>query len=327
MNFEITSSPSGARLAEWSRLTEAAGLRADKCPERTLFVYDGDELIATGGRDGGILKMLAVSESRRGEDLTALVLTELRRDAFEDGHTHLFLYTKPENRYTFESLFFYPVAESDKVLVMENKRDGLADFLDSLPKRAEGRVGALVMNCDPFTKGHRGLVERAASECDRVFVFVLSEDGGEFSPKDRLEMVKRGTADIPNVTVLETGPYLISSATFPTYFIKDRDAADTAACGIDIEIFSRKVAPRLGITHRYVGTEPYSPLTGKYNAELARMLPRAGIELRIIDRICDTDTPISASAARDLIKKRDTDALSRLVPSTTLEYLRDNGLI
>ena len=207
MNFEITSHLGRGVRTKWRELIEAAGLVPDEKNERTLLVYDNEELVATGSRDGCVLKLIAVADTHRGEDLTALILTELRKDAFEDGHDHLFLYTKPQNRYTFESLFFYPVVETPTVLVMENKRNGLSDFLSKLPTAtSRGRVGAIVMNANPFTLGHRALVERAASECDAVYVFVLSEDRSEFSAKDRIEMVRRGTCDLKNVTVLETGP-------------------------------------------------------------------------------------------------------------------------
>lgn len=328
MNFEITSHLCGSRLAQWHNLIESCGLIADKCAERTLLVFNDDELVATGGRDGCILKLIAVDKHHRGEDLTASVLTQLRRDAFADGHSHLFLYTKPENRYMFESLFFYPVVESESVLVMENKQNGIAQFLDTLPEAPiYGEVGAIVMNCNPFTLGHRYLIERAAAECQSVFVFILSEEKSEFTAADRLEMVKRGTADIPNVTVLPSGPYLISSATFPSYFIKDRDRAKGAACEVDIEIFIQHLAPRLSITRRYVGTEPLSNLTAEYNAALKAKLPRAGIELREIKRLSEHDVPISASIVRELIKKCDLDALARLVPSTTLEYLQQRKYI
>ena len=245
MNFEITSRPSGAKKEKWLELIKGAGLFAEGEELRTLLVYDGDEIIAAGSREGFVLKLIAVADSHRGEDITASILTELRRDAFADGYTHLFLYTKPQNRYTFESLFFYPVIETEDFLVMENKKDGLSDFLESLPPAPpSGRVGAIVMNANPFTLGHRALADRAASECDRVFLFVLSEDKSEFSPRDRLEMVRRGVADIENLTVLSTGPYLISSVTFPTYFIKDRDRARVAACELDVRMFcERSVNP------------------------------------------------------------------------------------
>lgn len=328
MNVEITSRLSGGRLTMWRELIDKAGLIAGECAERTVLVFDGEELIASGARDGCVLKYMAVKDSHRGEDLTSVVLTELRRDAFADGHSHLFLYTKPENRYTFESLFFYPVVETDSVLVMENKRDGLAKFLAELPEApTDGVIGAAVMNCNPFTLGHKYLIERAASECEKVFVFVLSEDASEFTAEDRLEMVRRGTARLENVTVLPTGPYLISSSTFPTYFLKDRERAKGAACEVDIEIFVQHLAPRLGITRRYVGTEPLSPITAEYNAALREKLPKHGIEVCEVERKEACGAPISASEVRELIKGRDVEALRRYVPTTTLDYLTEKNYV
>ena len=327
MNFEITSRLVGRSREGWQKLIGGAGLTVEGEPERILLVYDGDEIIATGARDGCVLKYIAVADSHRGEDITSGILTELRRDAFADGHTHLFLYTKPENRYTFESLFFYPVTESGSILVMENVRNGLSDFLLALPERREGRVGAIVMNANPFTLGHRALAEQACAECDFVFIFVLSEDKSEFSAADRFEMVRRGVADLKNVTVLKTGPYLISSATFPTYFIKDRDNAARAACELDVKLFATEFASRLGVTHRYVGTEPTSHLTELYNKTLKSELPRYGISVVEMERIGASGAPISASTARAAIKKGDTGALVSLLPKTTLDYLQEKELI
>lgn len=328
MNVETVSRLRGDRLNKWKSLLCETDLHADTPAERTVLVWEEGELIATGGRDGNVLKMLAVSPFHQGEDLLSTVITELRRDAFEDGYTHLFLYTKPKNKYIFTSLFFYPVAETADVLVMENKRGGIEGFLNSLPEEnGENDVGALVMNCNPFTKGHQYLIEKASAECDRVYVFVLSEKGEGFSPEDRLAMVKAGTAHLPNVTVLETGPYLISSATFPTYFLKDRDRAENVLCDVDVEIFSKLIAPRLKIKKRYVGTEPLSPMTDTYNAALAKGLPRAGIELRVVERKTEDDVPISASAVRRHIAEGNLTALKAIVPKTTYDYLCNHGLI
>jgi [citrate (pro-3S)-lyase] ligase len=140
-------------------------------------------------------------------------------------------------------------------------------------------------------------------------------------------MVKRGTAHIPNVTVLTTGPYLISSATFPSYFLKDRGRKERAACEIDIEIFVKYLSPRLSITRRYIGTEPISQVTAEYNSALKEKLSPQGIEVREIERVSEGGSPISASRVRELIKKRDTDGLLRLVPTTTLDYLKQKNYI
>lgn len=41
---------------------------------------------------------------------------------------------------------------------------------------AKDLVGAIVMNCNPFTLGHRYLVETCAKKCDMLIVFVVQED-------------------------------------------------------------------------------------------------------------------------------------------------------
>lgn len=324
MEIQITTRLRGSAKAQWEALLRKTGLEPDTQWEQSALLWDGDTLAATGSRMGNILKCIAVSPDHRGEDLTAQVLSALRSEAFREGHRHLFLYTKPENELLFRGLFFYPVAKTDTVLLMEDKPRGIEAFLDTLPPAEEkGLVGAAVMNCDPFTLGHRYLIETAARECDRVFVFVLSEDRSHFPAKDRLELVRRGTADLKNVTVLPTGPYLISAATFPTYFLKDRDSADTVRCGLDIEIFTRCYAPRLRITRRYVGTEPFSPMTEAYNRALEAALPQKGIQLRLISRKEGPEGPVSASAVRK--KLASGEDVSQLVPETTLHYLIQGG--
>ena len=322
MDVELVSRLSGTDLEQWQALLRRAGLEPDKGSDSTVLIRDGGELIAAASRRENLLKCIAVDDSRQGEGLTATLLTALRQDAFQSGHRHLFLYTKPQNRYLFGDLFFYPIAETDKVLLMEDKPGGIKQFLETLPAEpCNGTVGAAVMNCNPFTKGHRYLIETAARECDRLYVFVLSEDKSEFSAADRLEMVRLGTADLPNVTVLPTGPYLISSATFPTYFLKDRENAETVHCLLDIEIFCKYYAPKFGITRRYVGTEPLSPMTGQYNNALKAHLPGKGIALIEIPRLELDGTPVSASRVRTLLQSKAYDDLRGLVPETTYSYL------
>jgi len=326
MDIELSRALQGLRKEQWKAFLARAGLEADEQVESTVLIWDDGEIIATGSRMGNLLKCIAVDEFRQGEGLTATLLTQLRQDAFSHGHSHLFLYTKPKNEFMFSSLFFYPIAKTDTVLLMENKRDGISQFLAALPEGENKKVvGAAVMNCNPFTKGHRFLIETAAKECDRLYVFVLSEDKSEFSAADRMEMVKLGTAHLTNVTVLPTGPYLISSATFPTYFLKDRESAEQVHCLLDIEIFSKYYAPKFGITRRYVGTEPLSQMTNQYNDALKAHLPGKGIELREIPRLEQDHTPVSASAVRAHLKEGNYDALSRLLPQTTYDYLKTHN--
>ena len=86
-------------------------------------------------RQKNLLKCIAVDEARQGEGITASLITALRQDAFDAGYEHLFLYTKPGNKFLFSSLFFYPVAKTDQVLLMESRRNGVQRFVEGLPRR------------------------------------------------------------------------------------------------------------------------------------------------------------------------------------------------
>lgn len=328
MDTEILPKLTGRKRNIWEQLLRSSGLTPDNQVDSTLLVWDNDNLIATGSRYGNILKCIAVDSSRQGEDLTATILTQLRQDALQAGHRHLFLYTKPQNRYMFSSLFFYPIAATDSVLLMENQQNGIAEFLDSLSvSPAEGIIGAVVMNCNPFTLGHRYLIEQAAKECDRLLVFVLSEDRSYFKTADRMAMVKAGTADLPNVTVLPTGPYLISSATFPTYFLKEQADSLNVQCQLDVAVFGSHFVPKFHITRRFVGSEPFCPVTSAYNRALHQLLPEYGVSLREIPRLEKECNPVSATTVRKLIEEKNEEGIRALVPNSTFRYLKDNHLL
>lgn len=319
MYTESNSRLSGQKLQQWQRFLAAAALKADTDTDQTVTVWDDGEIIACGSRKGNLLKCIAVDPARQGEGLTATVLTELKQEAFREGHKQLFLYTKPRNRMLFGPLFFYAVAQTDGVLLMESTRNGIDNFLKGLdpnPEKKE-KIGCIVMNADPFTRGHQYLAETAAKQCDRLYIFVLSEDKGTFSARERMELVKAGTAHLKNVTVYPTGPYLISSATFPKYFLKDKETAQREHYVLDLAVFTKWFVPHFGITHRFAGTEPTCAVTGGYNRAMAEILPQAGVEFVEIPRKQELDTAISASTVRKEMAAGNLDALQKLVPEAT----------
>lgn len=328
MYIELLPKLNETKLNIWKTFLKKSALEPDDLIDRTALIWDNDSLVAAGSRYGNLLKCIAVDEARQGEGLTATLMTALKKDAFSEGIRHLFLYTKPQNKMIFSDLFFYPVAQTETVLLMEDKKDGINKFLENLPAdNSLGKTGCIVMNCNPFTLGHRYLIETAAKECDKLYVFVVSEDKSRFSAEDRMEMVQRGTAHIPNVKVLPTGPYLISSATFPTYFLKEREKATQIKCLLDIEIFRKYYAPKFHIIARYVGTEPLSPMTEQYNTELKKILPTHGVAVKEIPRFEISNVPVSASQVRTLIDSGNIQALKSLVPDTTYDFLRNKGFI
>ena len=319
VDVQLVTKLFGRKKALWMEFLQRTGLEPDLQTDSTVLIFEGEQLIAAGSRMGNLLKCIAVDESYQGMGLTATLVTHLRQDAFAAGHKHLFLYTKPKNLLQFSSLFFYPVAQTDDVLLMENEPTGIQNFMDMLPvSHSGGNIGGLVMNCNPFTLGHRYLIETAAKECDWVYVFILSEEQPPFPAADRLLLAQEGTRDLPNVTVLPSGPYLLSAATFPTYFLPDRESAGQIQCLLDIAVFEKYFIPKFGITTRYVGSEPLSPMTKQYNEALHKNL---SIPLREVPRKEADNSPISASKVRSLLQAGQIDAIKTLVPESTFQYL------
>ena len=328
MHTELLSKLSGIKYQKWLELLQSSGLTPDDLSDTTALLWDEDELVATGSRYDNILKFFAIDKNYQGAGHTATIITALKKDAFDRGINHLFLYTKPENKDMFSSLFFYPIAETDSVVLMENKKNGINSFLDTIrTSETTGTNGCIVMDCNPFTRGHLYLIETASKECDTLYVFVVSEDKSRFSAADRFEMVKLGTKHLPNVKVLPTGPYLISSATFPTYFLKDRENAEKIKCATDIEIFTKYFVPEFKIKRRYVGTEPLSQMTNQYNETLKELLPQRGIELIEIPRLETSNGPISASKVRALIDENEYTELKEILPKSTFDYLKEKEII
>lgn len=283
----------------------------------------GDEIVAAASLQGSVIKCVAVDPALQGENLTAPLLTELRQEALRRGRRHLFLYTKPENRFLFTSLGFHAVAAARDVLLMEDRRGGFSEWVERIRRpEAGGVIGSLVMNCDPMTNGHLHLIEQAAAQCGFLYLFILSEDQGAVPAQDRKQIVTDALCGRENIAVAESGHYLISSATFPDYFLKDKNRAGDVWCALDIAVFCR-LADLLGITRRFVGTEPFCPTTAAYNRALAALLPSVGIELTEIPRLTCGGTPISASAVRRLLAEDRLADIRPLVPDATFAYLSD----
>jgi [citrate (pro-3S)-lyase] ligase len=183
------------------------------------------------------------------------------------------------------------------------------------------------MNCNPFTLGHRHLVEQSATKVERLYVFVVEEDRSLFPFADRIELVRQGTADLANVTVVPSGKFIISALTFNDYFGKDQRQEDLAIdASLDVELFAQHIAPTLGITVRFAGEEPLDNVTRQYNQTMAHTLPRHGIAFEVIPRKESNGEVISASRVRRLLAARDFNAIAQLVPPMVLKYLmgKDN---
>ncbi|MBQ3654880.1 MAG: [Synergistaceae bacterium] len=306
------------------KLLLAEGIRRDKNLDYTCAAYDDDyNIVATGSCFGNTLRCMAVSHDHQGEGLMNQIVSHLVQHEYERGFNHLFLYTKCNSAKFFGDLGFYEIVRiEDQVVFMENRRTGFGDYLADLAKTKKdgGKIAALVLNANPFTLGHLYLVEKAASENDWLHVFIVSEDASLVPFYVRKRLVLEGTSHLRNLIYHDTGPYIISSATFPSYFQKDGEAVIESHANLDLAVFV-KIAQALGITSRYVGEEPKSLVTGIYNRIMSERLPQHGVECVIVPRKTETSGQvISASNVRQAVKEGRLEEIRGLVTESTYRF-------
>lgn len=313
-------------LAAMDALLEKEGIRRDRNLDYSCGLFDENgALLATGSCFGSTLRCLAVDTAHRGEGLMNQIVSHLMEYQMQRGNAQVFLYTKKKNSRIFTDLGFYEIASvGDTLTFMENRKTGFSRYLAGLEKtRREGEAAAIVMNANPFTLGHLHLIQTAAQENPWVHLFLLSEEAGPIPFAVRKQLVLEGIAGLSNVIVHDSGPYLISSATFPSYFLRDEDSAITAQARLDLAIFGR-IAQTLSITRRYAGQEPASHVTAIYNQVMAQALPGMGIAFREIPRLCVDGQPVSASSVRQAIHDGVLGTVSGMFPPSTLAFFQSS---
>lgn len=333
------------------------GLRFDDMHYYAAITDDDGEMIAGGGLKGNVIKCVAVDDAHKGEAIANTLISHLIAHANEEGHSNVMLFTKPKNRQLFESLSLRLLAEAPEAVLMETGIGGINNMVEQLKKiKEEGEVckennqeckkeektnlnittpqhlnpstpqplttttplrGVVVMNCNPFTLGHRYLIEQAAKQVERLFVMVVREDCSLFAYAERKAMVEQGVAHLKNVTVIDGSEYAISQATFPTYFLKRLDDAADTQMLLDLDLFRRHIAPALGATVRFVGTEPTDRLTRRYNQLMHEVLA----DVRETARLEKEGNAVSASRVRKAMEQGDMSTIRQLVPPTTLPYI------
>lgn len=307
---------------QWVSFLNDANIRHEDNVDYTYGVFEGDTLIATGSIYQNILKCIAVCKKYTGGGTLNQLISFLMNEVLDNGYTNVYVYTKPSAVESFKYLGFKQIAAVGEDLVfLEKAMNGFDRYLERIePYRKEtGVSAAIVMNANPFTKGHQYLVEYATIHADHVFVFVLSEDASTFPASVRRDLVEKGTAHFANVTVLDTGNYMVSNQTFPSYFLKEDVSVTAVQATLDATIF-KNIATVMNITKRFVGEEPYSEATAIYNQALQSVL-EPEIHLNIIPRKEITGDVISASRVRKALFENDLELVQKLVPTTTYDYL------
>ena len=307
------------------------GIRFEENVETTFGKYENDKLIATASIYKNIIKCVAIDPAYKGGSVFNEMMTALLSEINQNNYDNAFVYTKTIYEKSFASIGFKEIERvGNELIFMERARDGFTSYLEKLKEtKVDGEsIGAVVLNANPFTLGHQFLVDYGAKHCTYLHVFVVSEDASYFSTKDRSKMVELGVKSYDNVIVHPTESYLVSAATFPSYFIDENKSVTKIHASLDARIFKNHIGKVLEIDQRFVGTEPTDEATRIYNETMREIFESEPNKLDLVEipRKELYGKVISASRVRTLIDQGKMEEIKDLVPQTTYKYIKNNNL-
>lgn len=303
-------------------LLEAQGLSYEQNVDETALLYDDVGLLATASYAANVIKMVAVRQGEEGQDHMAKVLTALIKRLSKANHSHTFLYTRPGQEHYFKPYGYQTILSTSSVAFMERGgsiREFLSEQAASLPNASN--VGCVVINANPLTLGHAHLIDTLAANHDLGLTFVVAEDHSVFPFTLRDRLVRAYAERYSHLVVLSTGPYLVSKASFPSYFLNEDTLHASAHASLDVALYQTFFMPYFNLQARYVGEEPFSPTTAHYNRVMKEALNE---HLTIIPRKTHQHEPISASKVRALLRDDRLEEACALVPKEVAEYLKSS---
>ena len=211
---------------------------------------------------------------------------------------------------------------------------GLMEWEESIRKTVSvpDDSSALVFNANPFTYGHSYLAQIASSRSKNVLVFVIQgrpesgsrgnheNSGIELPPQDRLALTRACLSDLGNITVLPSGPYLISRTDFPSGFLSEYLGNAPAHAALDSMVFCH-VCKALGIKAAFAGDEPRDELSEIHLNSLRQECRKNGITLKVAERRRMGERSISSALVREALAGGRMDEVKALVPEPVYGYL------
>lgn len=294
-------------------------LKLDNNLTKTLYIEDNDKIIGTISCEKYIIKCLAVDPSYQSENLAGTLVNEMIQYFRNNNIFNYQVFTKPIYKNIFISMGFRRLVETDKVIMLEGGVTTINDELDKIkrqigfqfgPISEETDLAALVINGNPLTNGHVYLIEEASKNHNYVVVFIVEENKSEFTFEERFSMAYLATKRLGNVCVLPSTKYIVSSLTFPSYFLKDADEINEQYSKVDALIFRDYFMKKLFIKKRYIGTEKSNKMRS-YNASLKEIL---GDNVEIVERITEDGDVISASRVRALLRENKLNEAIKYIP-------------
>jgi [citrate (pro-3S)-lyase] ligase len=320
MDYVIRDILLESEIEDVKRLLEKNNLIYESTVTKTIGLYDKNQLIATGSIDHNVIKMIAVDPNYQSQNISSKILSHLLFYLEAHDISHYFLFTKPENKDVFSNYNFNKIMETKDIVLYENKNDDINSKLKTLKKslpQKNGSRGCIVMNLNPITLGHLHLIENASKMHNDLIIFIVETDASLFDYKTRLNLLRKSIKHLKNIYVLPSTDYMISRATFPTYFLKDKQEMEVYT-ELDVSIFKTYFMPIFEIDQRHVGEEPIDELTREYNLKMKEILKD---NLMILPRKTHDQKVISASYVRKLASEQKYDMIKPIVPKATYKFL------
>lgn len=286
--------------------------------------FGENDLIACGGCSGHVIKCIAIREEFQNTGLLSKIISYFYSRMKKSGIQNILIYTKPEQSEKFINLGFNAIVKTENVALLESESDGISRYVEKIRERLPAEInefGCIVMNANPFTNGHQYLVDTASRQCRHLLIFPVKEDRSVFPYEVRLQLIKENIRPYENISLLDGSDYIISAASFPTYFLKENSDISRIQAELDLTLFGSRIAAPLRITQRFVGTEPYDLMTAGYNAQMKKILPMYGVQPIIIPRLEIEGKAVSASQIRKMLYENDFSSIEKFVPPATYHFL------
>lgn len=325
MNIDILNLNLSHEKKELINFLKKFDLNLDETIDYSIVLRKNEEIVATASKSKNIIKCFAIEESLRGEGITNILVTNILNKLFDESCFHSFVFTKPSNENIFKGVGFKSISKTDKVALLEIGSPTIDKVINNIKNclnwKNNSNNGLLIMNCNPFTKGHLHLIEYASNLMNNILVLIVEEDKSSFPFEDRIKLVKKCCSHLNNVTVLPSTEYVISSTTFPNYFLRKEDDFLEEYMKLDITITAEWFCKKLNISTRFVGEEPFCNITKKYNETMIKIFKNFNLNVKLIPRKEINGKIISASLVREFLKKDEVEKVKKLVPTGTFEYL------
>lgn len=299
---------------------DSINLSFDDEIDSCYVIKENDHIIACGCLKDNILKMIGVDNTKQATDLASKIISSLIEECQNKGYKQYYVFTKIEYIEHFKSFGFNELVSFNGIVFMEMGLSTFDEYISNIKLKMDRNkvYDCIVMNCNPITNGHMYLIEKAYHQNNNLIIFLVETNKSFFSFDVRYDLVKQATAHLKDLLIIPSGNYIISSVTFPTYFLKELSQKAEYYANIDLLLFEMMMN-KLNLRYRFVGSEPIDKATNMYNVTMSKILKD---KLIIIDRLTYNNEVISASYIRRLLEEKRFDLMKELLPKTTYDYLR-----